>query len=138
MKFFHKKSEEKDILYLTETENKIRDMLREISVNTSRLKRTIEDYELYKNRIIRERHRNTDFLLNKYDEKIERCKNGRDDLNETKRDLKDSLEEIKVLKIDFRKEEVYDLKDQIDRIKSRIDEVLSRVEAYEVLMSDVE
>jgi hypothetical protein len=125
-----------DLTSLDEIERRIKGAFIEVSVNSSRVAKVKENYELQGKRVMREKPKGYEGLIEKYAQRTEECDRAVKELSERNEDLKGSLEEINLLKMSLKKEKVIDVEGRITGIKDRLDEIISRVEIYEEFPSD--
>lgn len=133
-----KEAEEKkkELVGLDAMECRIKNAFIEVGINSSRIKKMKGYYELQRVRVKRERTKGYESLLKKYGDRINVCDRAVGELKGKKEDLKNSLEEIIVLKTSLKKEEVIDIEGRVMEIKNKLDEIMSRVEIYEEFPSD--
>lgn len=125
----------KMLSHLIKIEGETKDLHRETSIIATKMSSMIGEHELEKKRLLREKPGNLDYLIDRHDQEIRKCENGRQDLEQARSSIKGMLEEITIAKKEARNPETgtSELLSHIDRLTVEFEEISRHIELYKEL-----
>ncbi|MFC1977419.1 hypothetical protein ACFLWS_04040 [Chloroflexota bacterium] len=120
---------------LIEIEEETKDLHRETSIISTKMLSMIDEHELEKKRLLREKPGNLDYLIDRHDQGIRKCEDGRRDLEQAKSSIKGMLEEITIAKKEARNPDTgtSELLAHIDRLTVEFEQTSRHIELYREL-----
>jgi hypothetical protein len=120
---------------LIELDEETKDLYRETSIISTKMLSMIDDHELEKKRLLREKPGNLDYLIDRHDQGIRKCENGRQDLEQAKSSIKGMLEEITIAKKGARNPDTgtSELLSHFDRLTVEFEQTSRHIELYREL-----